>query len=190
MSRNPDQIASPPSTYDADFIIAQINVIKDTLNIIRKRGQPKKENTEEAQHASKIKRRRGRPRKHDIITQHAKYAAQQITIKPSHDYNNRTITGMESHHEYNKLKKFMESSPDSKQSNTGVKSPHDSTTINSKAQKAWHNNKPSHLVFKTTNFAKHQGQRLIIATITAYAANTKRQVNTFQTGNMTSYKTR
>ena len=34
MSRNPDQIASPPSTYDADFIIAQINVIKDTLNII------------------------------------------------------------------------------------------------------------------------------------------------------------
>ena len=41
------------------------------------------------------------------------------------------------------LKKFMESSHDSKQSNTGVKSPHDSTTINSKAQKAWHNNKPS-----------------------------------------------
>ena len=116
MARNPDQIASPPNTYDADFIIAQINVIKDTLNIIRK---------------------------HDIITQHAQYAAQQNTIKPSHDYNNRTTTGMESQHEYRKLKKFMESSHDSKQSNIGIKSPHDSTTINSKAQKAWHNNKPS-----------------------------------------------
>ena len=46
MSQNPDQIASPASTYDADFIIAQINVIKDTLNIIHKRGQPNKENTE------------------------------------------------------------------------------------------------------------------------------------------------
>ena len=109
MARNPDQIASPPSTYDADFIIAQINVIKDTLNIIRK---------------------------HDIITQHAQYAAQQNTIKPSHDCNNRTTTGMESQHEYKKLKKFMESSHDSKQSNIGIKSPHDSTTINSKAQKA------------------------------------------------------
>ena len=143
MSRKPDQIASPPSTYDADFIIAQINVIKDTLNIIRKRGRPKKENTEKAEHASKIKRRRGRPRKNDIITQHAQYAAQQNTIEPSHDYNNRTTTGMESHNEYNKLKKFMESSHDSKQSNFGIKSPHDSTTINSKAQKAWHINKPS-----------------------------------------------
>ena len=42
MSRNPDQIASPPSTYDADFIIAQINVIKDTVKIIHKRGRPRK----------------------------------------------------------------------------------------------------------------------------------------------------
>ena len=37
----------------------------------------------------------------------------------------------------------MEASHDSKQSNFGIKSPHDSTTTNSKAQKAWHNNKPS-----------------------------------------------
>ena len=68
MSRNPDQITSPPSSYDADFIIAQINVIKDTLNIIHKRGRPKKENTEKVEHTSKIKKRRGRPRKHDIST--------------------------------------------------------------------------------------------------------------------------
>ena len=33
MSRNPNQLATPLSTYAADFIIAQINVIKDTLNI-------------------------------------------------------------------------------------------------------------------------------------------------------------
>ena len=143
MSQNPDQIVSPPNTYDADFITAKINVIKDTLNIICKRGRPKKENTDKAEHASKIKRCRGRPRKHDIITQHAQYAAQKNTIKPSHHFNNRTTTGMESHHENNKLKEFIESSHDSKQSNIGVKSPHDSTTINSKAQKAWHNNKPS-----------------------------------------------
>ena len=50
---------------------------------------------------------------------------------------------MESRHEYNKLKKCMESSHDSKQSNFGVKLPHDSTTTNSKAQKLWHDNKPS-----------------------------------------------
>ena len=138
-----DQIATPPSTYDADFIIAQINVIKDTLNIIHKQGQPKKENTKKVEHTIKIKRRRGRPRKHDINLQYAQYATQQSTISTSHDYNNRTTTGMESRNEYNKLKKFMESSHDSKQSNFGVKSPHDSTTINPKAHKSWHINKPS-----------------------------------------------
>ena len=144
MSRNPDQIASPPSTYDADFIIAQININKDTLKIIHKRGRPKKENTEKVEHTIKIKRRRGRPRKHDRNTQNTQYAAQQSTISPSHDYNNRTTTGMESRHEYNKLKRSVEGPwHDSKQSNFGVKSPHDSTTTNSKAQKAWHNNKPS-----------------------------------------------
>ena len=61
MSRNPDQVASPPSTYDADFVIAQIDFIKDTLNTIHKRGRPKKENTEKVEHTIKTKRRRGRP---------------------------------------------------------------------------------------------------------------------------------
>ena len=178
MSRNPDQIASPPSTYDADFIIAQINVVKDTLNIIHKRGRPKKENTEKVEHTSKIKRRRGRPRKPDISTQHTQYAAQQNTLKPSHDYNNRTTTGMESRHEYNKLKKFIESSHDSKQSNFGIKSPLDSTTTNSKAQKAWHNNKPS---LQNEQFCE---------TSRTKRTNAKRQVNTFQTRSMTSHKTR
>ena len=82
MSRNPVQIANPPSTYDADFIIAQINVIKNTLNIIRKRGRPKKEAIEKAEHTTKIKRRRGRPRKQDIYTQHAQHTPPPPTKHP------------------------------------------------------------------------------------------------------------
>ena len=44
MSRNPSELAKPPSTYDENFIIAQIDVIKETLKILRKRGRPKKHN--------------------------------------------------------------------------------------------------------------------------------------------------
>ena len=132
MSRNPDQIATPPSTYDADFIIAQINVIKNTLNIIRKRGRPKKEAIEKAEITTKIKRRRGRPRKQDINTQHAQHIHQQSTPNPSSDNNNQPTTNVESRHEYSKFKKSVESSHDSNQENCRIKSPHDSTTINTK----------------------------------------------------------
>ena len=52
---------------------------------------------------------------------------------------------MESPDEYNKLKKSMESSHNSKLSNFVLKSPHDSTTIKPQAQNSWDNNKPSHL---------------------------------------------
>ena len=119
MPRNPDKVATPPSTYDADFIIAQINVIKDTLNRIRKRGRPKKENTEKDEHTIKIVRRRGRPRKHAINTQYAKRAAQQSTTTAPHDSDTQTTTGMESPHEYNNLKKPMEPFYDSKLLNFG-----------------------------------------------------------------------
>ena len=90
MSRNPSELAKPPSTYDKKFIIAQIDVIKETLKILRKRGRPKKHkhnttqkntktthngynaiepNTMESSHDSNTprnyqpKRQRGRPRK-------------------------------------------------------------------------------------------------------------------------------
>ena len=187
MSRNPDQVATPPSTYDADFIIAQINVIKDTLNIIRKRGRPKKENTEKDEHTIKIVRRRGRPRKHAINTKYAKRAAQQSTTTAHHDSDTQTTTGMESPHEYNNFKKPMELSYDSKLLNFGVKSPHDSTTTKPQAHNSWDNNKPNHL---NEQLSQTSRKKRVTATITAYAANAKRQVNKFQTRKMTSHITR
>ena len=53
MSRNPSQAAKPPSTYDENFIIAQIDIIKDTFHIIRKRGRPKKQSNTNTQHNTK-----------------------------------------------------------------------------------------------------------------------------------------
>ena len=38
MPRNSSEPAKPPSSYDENFIIAQIYVIKETLQIIRKRA--------------------------------------------------------------------------------------------------------------------------------------------------------
>ena len=53
MSRNSSEPAKPPSTYDKNFIIAQIDVINETLQIIRKRGRPKKLNNNKTQHNTK-----------------------------------------------------------------------------------------------------------------------------------------
>ena len=53
MSRNPSDTAKPPSTYDENFIIAQTDVIKETLLILRKRGRPKKQNNNNTQHNTK-----------------------------------------------------------------------------------------------------------------------------------------
>ena len=53
MSRSPSELAKPPSTYDENFIIAQIDVIKETLKILRKRGRPKKHNNNTTQHNTK-----------------------------------------------------------------------------------------------------------------------------------------
>ena len=53
MSRNPSEHAKPPNTYDKNFIISQIDVIKETLQIIRKAGRPKKLNNNKTQHNTK-----------------------------------------------------------------------------------------------------------------------------------------
>ena len=42
MSRNQNDLPEAPTKYDDEIIIAQINIIKNTLNIIRKRGRPRK----------------------------------------------------------------------------------------------------------------------------------------------------
>ena len=82
-----------PSTYDENFIVAEIDVIKETLQIIRKRGRPKKLNNNKTQRNTKTthndsydiktntmessndsnkslncqtKRQRGRPRKANV----------------------------------------------------------------------------------------------------------------------------
>ena len=53
MSRHPSEPAKPPNTLDENFIIAQIDLIKETLQIIRKRGGPKKLNNNKTQHNTK-----------------------------------------------------------------------------------------------------------------------------------------
>ena len=43
MFRNPCEPAKPLSTYDESFIIAPIDIIQETLQLILKRGKPKKQ---------------------------------------------------------------------------------------------------------------------------------------------------
>ena len=40
LSRNPSEPAKPPNEYDENFIIATIDIIRETLKILRKRGDP------------------------------------------------------------------------------------------------------------------------------------------------------
>ena len=72
MSRNPSEPAKPPSTYDENFIIAQIDVIKETLQILRKRGRPKK---------------------------HIKNNTHEQIAQTQHEYNTRKRNTMESPHD-------------------------------------------------------------------------------------------
>ena len=48
MSRNPSEPAKPPNEYDENFIIATIDIIRETLNILRKRGRPRKQQNQQA----------------------------------------------------------------------------------------------------------------------------------------------
>ena len=42
ISRNANNKAKPISRYDEDFVIAQIDAIKQTIYAIRQRGRPRK----------------------------------------------------------------------------------------------------------------------------------------------------
>ena len=48
MSRNPSEAAKPPNEYDENFIIARIDIIRETLNISRKRGRPRKQQIQQS----------------------------------------------------------------------------------------------------------------------------------------------
>ena len=48
MSRNPSEPAKPPNEYGENFIIATIEIVRETLNILRKRGRPRKQQTPQA----------------------------------------------------------------------------------------------------------------------------------------------
>ena len=47
MSRNPSERAKPPKEYDEKFIIATIDIIRETINIIRKRGISRKQKNQQ-----------------------------------------------------------------------------------------------------------------------------------------------
>ena len=70
ISRNPNNKAKPISRYDEDFVITQIDAIKQTIYAIKQRGRPRKPDKLESSNDSKalitkpeIKRQGGRPRK-------------------------------------------------------------------------------------------------------------------------------
>ena len=48
VSRNPSEPAKSPNEYDENFIIATIDIIRETLNILRKRGRPRKQQIQQA----------------------------------------------------------------------------------------------------------------------------------------------
>ena len=70
ISRNPHGAAKPISMYDEDFVIAQIDAIDKTINVIRQRDRPRKFPKLESHDDSKTsntttvtKRPRRRPKK-------------------------------------------------------------------------------------------------------------------------------
>ena len=76
ISRNPHNKAKPISRYDEDFVFAQIDAIKETINAIKQRGRPRKLDKLESSDDSKspitkpeIKRQRGRPQKLPLQSQ-------------------------------------------------------------------------------------------------------------------------
>ena len=110
MSRNPSKPAKPPRSYDENLTIAQIDVIKETLHILHKRGKPWKQSINDTQHNTKTKhddsnvtktntmesphdsnnplnyqtkRQRGRPRKTKVES--SKYSTQTKNNIDKHD---------------------------------------------------------------------------------------------------------
>ena len=123
MSRNPSEPAKLPSEYDENFIIAQIDIIKETLQIIRKRGRPKKQNNNKTAYKTKtthnesndtqrnifessndsnnfpnnqIKRQRGRPRKAGVESSND---STQTKITITNNPQNNKIYNLRSGHE-------------------------------------------------------------------------------------------
>ena len=112
MSRNPNDLPKAPSKYDDEFIIAQINIIKETLNILRKRGRPKKKTIETEQEIEKIAKRRGRPRKIKTTAQdNIQLRNTKTTKQPTNPANKNNI--MESSYDYDRNKISTESCHDS-----------------------------------------------------------------------------
>ena len=115
MSQNPSKPEKLPSTYDENFIIAQIDVIKETLQGICKKGRPNKLNNNKTQHntittrndSNDIKtntmeltndsnafpycqttRQRGRPRKVNVESSNDSTRTKHNTDKPGMTTNN------------------------------------------------------------------------------------------------------
>ena len=91
ISRNPHGAAGPISMYDKDFVIAQIDAIVKTTNVIRQRGRPRKFPTLESHNNSKtsntttvIKRPRGRPRK---LPLQSKCLEHNVVRQKQHNYS-------------------------------------------------------------------------------------------------------
>ena len=47
MSRNPSEPAKPPNEYDENFLIATTDIIRETLDIIGKRGRTRKQQNQQ-----------------------------------------------------------------------------------------------------------------------------------------------
>ena len=116
ISRNPNNKAKPISRYDEDFVIAQIDAIKQTIYAIRQRGRPRKTDKLESSNDSKalttkpkIKRQRGRPRKLPLQSQDdskikvpraQSHKTKPQTLQKLHNYSlrrNKDLPNIENH---------------------------------------------------------------------------------------------
>ena len=116
ISRNPNKKSKPISRYDEDFVIAQIDAIKQTIYAIRQRGRPRKTDKLESSNDSealttkpKIKRQRGRPRKLPLQSQDdskikvpraQSHKTKPQTLQKLHNYSlrrNKDLPNIENH---------------------------------------------------------------------------------------------
>ena len=116
ISRNPNNKAKPISRYDEDFVIAQIDAIKQTIYAIRQRGRPRKTDKLESSNDSealttkpKIKQQRGRPRNLPLQSQDdskikvpraQRHKTKPQTLQKLHNYSlrrNKDLPNIENH---------------------------------------------------------------------------------------------
>ena len=115
-SRNPNNKAKPIIRYDEDFVIAQIEAIKQTIYAIKQRGRPRKPDKLESSNDSKalitkpeIKRQRGRPRKLPLqskddskikVPRAQSHKTKPQTLQKLHNYSlrrNKELPNIENH---------------------------------------------------------------------------------------------